>query len=140
MRSFVDMMDDTVWTENDIINRTETMIRQYFSSDAENILIRKTSAAIMGQYQLTPEEQQEIHNYAAICAQAQNAGRQAREDMRLLKQAMDYEKAQHILETYRTQTLETVRAEETINTAPADVVSLVGERERHRKGQAGHEH
>jgi hypothetical protein len=130
MHSFVDQMDDIIWTEVDIINRTETMIRKEFSCDAENILARKTSAAMMGQYTLDPLEYAEIQRYAIVCSEAQAAGKKAREDMSILMQTLDYEKANAILEAGREKSNEVAWAENIILNASPEVISLAGERAR----------
>jgi hypothetical protein len=133
MASFVNLMDDVVWTETDIINRTESMIRKEFSVDEENILTRKTSAAMMGQYALSFDESEEIQRYAAACAIAQYSGKLAREDMAFLQQALNYEAAQRLLErgwTYTPQQVADARALVTQMQADHMLMGLVGERER----------
>jgi len=135
MASFINLMADVIWTETDIVNRTESMIRKEFSVDEENILTRKTSAAMMGQYALSFDEQEEIQRYAAACAIAQYSGKMAREDMAILQKALDYEAAQRLLERGWTYTPEQVAAAVALTEqlrADHMLMGLVGERERHK--------
>lgn len=93
MSSFVNLMADDVWSDADITRRTEAMIRAEFSSEAEAILNRKVTGAMLGQYQMSPAEQAELGRYAIVSEQARQAGIAARADMALLRQALAVEAA-----------------------------------------------
>lgn len=93
MTSFVNLMANDVWSEADIVNRTEALIHAEVSRQAEQILNRKVTAAAIGQYVLTPDEQAEVVRYAALCNAAREAGLSARNDMLLLASAMAVETA-----------------------------------------------
>lgn len=90
--SFIDLMSNTIWSEADIVRRTEEIIHGQFSREAENIINRKVTGAMLKAYTPTAEEQAELMYYAAVCEQARLAGVQARADMALLYQIMDTER------------------------------------------------
>jgi ferritin-like metal-binding protein YciE len=94
MTSFINMMASDRWTEADIVNRTEAMIAAEFPPAQVAILNRIATAAAIGQYQMTAEEQSEINRYNEVCLAARAAGDAARVDMVLLAQTLDYEAAQ----------------------------------------------
>lgn len=96
--SFVNLMGKDLWSEADIVNRTETMIASEFPRDAVAILNRKTTGAVLGQYAMTVAEQAELERYAQICAAARQAGIDARADNVLLTQVLDMEVAQRRLD------------------------------------------
>jgi hypothetical protein len=91
--SFVDLMADHRWSEADIVNRTEAMVREYFTVASERILNRKMLGTSMG-YVLSPEEQVELAQFQAVVLGAQAEGLQARADMALLAAALEVEAAQ----------------------------------------------
>jgi len=91
-------MGKDLWSEADIVNRTETMIASEFPRDAAAILNRKTTGAVMGQYAMTVAEQAELEHYAQVCAAARQAGIDARADNVLLTQVLDMEVAQRRLD------------------------------------------
>lgn len=93
MSSFINLMADDIWSEADIIRRTEAMIRSEFSLEVETILNRKVSGMALGIYQPTVEEQIEIGRYQAAAQQAQAAGNAARADMALLHRVFVLESA-----------------------------------------------
>lgn len=95
--SFVNLMASDVWSEQDVINRMEAMIRSQYSSDEQSILNRKISGAMVGQYAMTADEQAEVAAYAGVCRTAQLEGRDARADMALLSQVLALEAAQVLL-------------------------------------------
>jgi hypothetical protein len=92
--SFVDLLANDVWSENDIITKTEAIIRSEFSQMAETILNRKVLGSVIGQYQLSNEEKQELDKYNKICEFAKIEGQKAREDMDLLNRVFPIEKAE----------------------------------------------
>lgn len=93
MTSFVSLHGTDVWSEHDIVRRTEAMIRSEFSAEAEAILNRKATGAALGQYALTADEQVELAAYMAASEAARQAGIAARADMAKLQAALDYEAA-----------------------------------------------
>lgn len=95
--SFVNLMGNDVWSEADIVNRTEAMIRSVFSDQVVAILNRKATGAALGQYTMTDDERAELARYAQACEDAHQAGNAARADMALLQRALDVEAAQRRL-------------------------------------------
>lgn len=130
------MMSDVRWSENDIINHTESIIRKEYSVDAENILNRKATAALLGQYELNEEEQNDIMRYAIVCGKSQEIGKHAREDMAFLARVLDLERAQNILNHSQKYTIEQISwATDLINTEGKDTALLyvIQERKRYRE-------
>lgn len=91
--SFVNLMANDIWSESDIILRTEAMVRSECSASREFILNRKVSGMVLGQYTMTPDEMLELSNFKALVEFAQQAGNEARADMALLLQTMELESA-----------------------------------------------
>ena len=89
--SFVNLMGNNVWSENDIVNKTEAMIRTEFSQFEETIINRKVVGSLTGQYALTPEEKAQVAKFNAIVVQAQKEGHAARKDMQLLNKVLAVE-------------------------------------------------
>lgn len=89
--SFIDLMACDVWSEADIVSRTEAMIAGEFSPQAVAILQRKVTAQMLGMYTMTTTEQAELARYAAVSTEAQAAGLQARADMALLAEVLAVE-------------------------------------------------
>jgi hypothetical protein len=89
--SFVDVMANDVWTAADIVRRTEAIVRSQFSAEDEQILNRKVTGQMLGQYTLTPDEQAELSAFAAATEAARLQGSAARADMALLAQALAVE-------------------------------------------------
>ena len=98
MSSFVNLMADDVWSETDIIRRTEAMIRSEFSLEVETILNRKVSGLALGTYQPTEEDLADMARYDQVAKDAQAAGVAARADMALLLQVFPLEVAQRRLD------------------------------------------
>lgn len=97
MSSFINLMADDVWSEADIINRTEAIIAAEFPPARHAILQRKVQGQGMGVYVLTEQEQQELQRYALVSAHAGSLADAARADMALLQAAFDAEAAQRRL-------------------------------------------
>jgi len=95
--SFIDLMGNTVWSEQDIINRTESMIRSEFSVQAETILNRKMIGEMTGTYKMSDKEKQELEFCRSVILNAQIAGEEARHDNELLKSVLEIEEACVIL-------------------------------------------
>ena len=98
MSSFVNLMADDVWSETDMIRRTEAMIRSEFSLELETILNRKVSGMALGTYQPTGRDLADIARYDDVAREAQAAGVAARADMALLLQVFPLEEAQRRLD------------------------------------------
>jgi len=93
MSSFINLMASDIWSETDIVRRTEAMIYSQFSREQESILNRKATGAALGQYTLTTEELADLQRYAQVTEDARQAGNAARADMALLLQVFDVEAA-----------------------------------------------
>lgn len=106
--SFVNLMANDVWSETDIVTRTEAMIASEFPPAAAAILNRKATGALLGQYALTPGEQAELGRYAAVCDAARAAGTSARADVALLIETLALEAAVHRLKLQEVTTQEGV--------------------------------
>lgn len=98
MNSFIDLMANDVWSEADIVRRTEAMIRSEFSAEAETILNRKVSGMVLGVYVPTTEEQAEMARYQTTVDAARVAGNASRADMALLLRVFPLEDAQRRLD------------------------------------------
>ena len=89
--SFVDLMGYDIWTEADILKRTESIVRSQFSLDEETILNRKFQGATLGQYVLTEADLNEMHRFKEIVSYSQQEGISARADMVLLTKVLQIE-------------------------------------------------
>ena len=135
--SFVDLMGNVVWTEADIINRTESLVRAEFPVQSELILNRKMQGVAAGVYTLTPDEQSEVERFQAVCFAAQQEGVAARLDMTLLNEVLMYEQCVARLEretvaeddpSYALDLAEREAAQEYIAATGQPVVDLAGQR------------
>lgn len=142
----IDLMADDLWSDVDITNRTESIIRMEFSVMEEQILNRKVTGQAMGLYQLTQEEQASLNRYIQICEVARLEGIKAREDMVLLRKILAVEKANRrlalpavepILDVSGTITneieleldrMERMEANTVINTASSETIEWVTRR------------
>ncbi len=95
--SFVNLIANDVWSETDIVRRTEALIRSEFSLEAETILNRKVLGITMGTYSASEAEQADLVRYAQVAEAAQLEGVVARTDMDLLSQVFILEQAQRRL-------------------------------------------
>lgn len=91
--SFINLMADDVWSEADIVNRTEAMVRSKFSAQEEVILNRKVLGASMN-FTLSPADQAEVGEFQATVLAAQFAGQEARADMALLNAVLAFERGE----------------------------------------------
>lgn len=138
MSSFVDLMGRAVWSEEDIVRRTEAMLRGEFSLEQELILNRKLKGVENGVYVLTPGEAQELAAFQAASFRAQTEGFYARYDMARLRLALDVEEAERRLAlpqvesvedpAYAQDVAERNAATAVISAATADTLLLVEER------------
>jgi hypothetical protein len=94
MTSFIDLMASHRWSDTDITNRTEAMLRSEFSAVEEQILNRDFTAALSGLAPMTPELQERAMAFKAAAENARLAGVQARADMALLEEVLALEAAQ----------------------------------------------
>lgn len=90
--SFVDLLSSDVWSEADIVRRTEALVRSEFSRDAETILVRKVQGVALG-VPLSAEDEAEVAAFRAVLLAAQAAGVEARADMVRLQAVLDHEAA-----------------------------------------------
>ena len=125
--SFIDLQGDVVWSEADITARTEALVHAEFSVQEETILNRKVTGTVLGQWQMTPQEQVDLLRYAAVCLQAKQAGVEARADNARLRQALAVEAAQRRLASgaVADPALTRDQAQAVVDAAPADVQALV---------------
>ncbi len=90
--SFIDLMKNDIWSDADIVNRTEAMISSEFPKASYDILMRKVQGVAFG-YTLTAHEQSELQRYQSVSYHAGAEAAAARADMDLLHRAMRYEEA-----------------------------------------------
>ena len=122
--SFVDLMANDVWSEADIIRRTEAMIRSEFPAEGETILNRKITGAALGQYVLSQAEMIEVGRYKAVAEAAQIEGAAARADMALLAQVLAYEAALRDLANPELPEDQRAEAQAVVDAAEPTVVDL----------------
>lgn len=91
--NFIDLMGNVVFTDGDITSRTEAIVRNAFSAEAETIMNRKVSGAGMGIYTLTQSDMLELQQFAAATQAAAAEGVAARTDNERLKAVLAYEQA-----------------------------------------------
>lgn len=89
--SFVNLLSNDVWSDADIINRTEAMIASEFPKARIDILTRKVQGQAMG-YVLTAQEQADLQTYQTVCYLAGTEADAARADAALLTAVMGYER------------------------------------------------
>lgn len=92
--SFIDMMANDFWSDADITNRTEAMVRAAMPLQDELVLNRKVQGAALGEYTLTAEDQADMTTLAQAGFAAQQEGAAARADMALLLRVFEVEKAE----------------------------------------------
>jgi hypothetical protein len=92
--SFINMLANDVWTEAEIVNRTEAMVRSRVSLADELVLNRKIEGARAGQYTLSLEDEAQMAELAAAGMEAQMAGIAARTDMLTLLEVFEVEAAE----------------------------------------------
>ena len=125
--SFIDLMSNDVWTEADIIRRTESMIRSEYSLEHETILNRKALGSTLGTYQLTEEDQYELMRYTAVAENARVECQKAIHDMNVLQQVFAYEEAEKVLSVMSLEDallfIETLRPEELVNEENGEILN-----------------
>lgn len=91
--SFINMLSNDIWTEQDITNRTEAMVRSVISVQDELVLNRKIQGAALNKCQLTQADTAQMELLAQAGYTAQQEGIAARADMALLLQVFEVESA-----------------------------------------------
>lgn len=124
MASFVDVMSNDIWTEADIVARTEAMIQAAVSAQEQAILSRKMIAFSMGRLIPTADEAALLERFERAAYDAQAAGVAAREDMALLAATMAYEAAAARLGDALLDPEQRAAAEAVIDEASEAVVEL----------------
>lgn len=89
--SFINCLGSDIWSEADIINRTEALIASEFPVNTVAILNRKVTASTIGAYALTDDEQADVARYDQVCTAAAIEGHAARADMTLLLEVLEIE-------------------------------------------------
>jgi hypothetical protein len=95
--SFVDLMASHVWSEADIVRRTEALAHAELTTEEEAILSRKVVSAMLGKWEMSASDLTTQAKFVAACVAAHQAGVDARADMHLLQSVLDVEAAQHRL-------------------------------------------
>ncbi|SEJ46812.1 hypothetical protein SAMN05216201_10992 [Pseudomonas linyingensis] len=90
--SCVDLLSNDVWSEADIVRRTEALVRSEVSAEAETILVRKLQGVALG-VPLSAEDEIEVEAFRAVVVAAQEEGVAARADMIKLQAVLDHEAA-----------------------------------------------
>lgn len=91
--SFINLLANDVWTEADMVRRTESMIRSEFSVEDEAILNRKAIGLALNTYQASQEELYQMQRYTAVAENARVELAAAMADMTLLKKVFQLEDA-----------------------------------------------
>lgn len=89
--SFINLLGSDVWSEADIVNRTEAELHSAVSKETELILSRKMIGFSLGRLVPSAQEAIDLTNYEIASYQAQQSGNVARADMALLQAAMNHE-------------------------------------------------
>lgn len=122
--SFIVVTDNDIWSDIDIVNRTEAMIASVISPAAVAILQRKVTAAAMGEYTLTLAEQMQLEQYKIACYHAGVVADSARKTMADLLVVMQHERGEIEFEKLTTeqQVIHALRTSplEPVNEVPAD--------------------
>lgn len=95
--SFVNLLGNDVWSEADIVRRTEAELHGQVSREDELILSRKMIGFSLNRLIPTAEEGAQLMVYEIAAYAAQQSGNEARADMALLQSAMGVEAAQRRL-------------------------------------------
>jgi hypothetical protein len=93
MSSFINLMVNDVWSDADITNRTEAMVRQHISVVEETILNRDITGTAFG-VPLSEERMAQVMHLKDILEEARQMGINARSDMALLNRVFVLEAAQ----------------------------------------------
>lgn len=91
--NLINLLGNTVWTDREIAEHTEALVHQVTPVMEEMVLNRKLTAAAMGQWVMTPDEQAELATYSQACMAAHAVGIEMRADNEKLKAVLSYEAA-----------------------------------------------
>lgn len=119
--SFINLLANDVWSDLDITNKTEAMIRAEFSVQAEMILNRKVVGNLTNSYELTEDDQAELARYKAVVEAARLEGIVARADMALLNKVFELEAADQRLKKPTVEPV--IENEVVVNQADVDADS-----------------
>ena len=95
--SFINLLANDVWSDADMLRRTESMIRSEFSQEAETILNRKAVGMALGTYTPSAEEIVEMGRYTTVVEAARVELQVAQADMVLLTSVFELEKADRVV-------------------------------------------
>ena len=95
--SFINLLANDIWSDADMLRRTESMIRSEFSQEAETILNRKAVGMALGTYTPSAEELAEMERYTEVVEAARVELRAAQADMALLLKVFELEKADRVV-------------------------------------------
>lgn len=116
--SFINLLANDVWSDADMLRRTESMIRSEFSQEAETILNRKAVGMALGTYTPSAEELIEMDRYTTVVEAARVELQAAQADMALLTQVFELEKADRVVKQMSLSealtVIESVKPEEVI--------------------------
>lgn len=126
----VDLMASHVWSEADIVRRTEAMAHAELTPEEEAILSRKVLSAMLGKWVMSEDDLATQARFVAACTAAHQAGIDARTDMWLLQSALDVEAAQQrllrqVIADSEQDVAERVAAQAVLNAAAAPTQALV---------------
>ena len=139
--SFIDLMANDVWSEGDINNRVQNLIRSRYTAEDE-----LKAARLSRKGDATPEEQSFVADVDAVIVSSIEAGRAARADMALLQEVFMVEAAMRrlalpviepVIDEEGTVTnqpeidadaAERTEAQATVEGASAEVTALVEQR------------
>jgi hypothetical protein len=133
MNSFIDLMANDIWSDQDVTTRTEAMVRSVMPLQDELVLNRKVQGAALGQYELTAQDQADMARLAQAGFEAQQMGIAARADMALLLQVLEVEAAIKRLdqpedEAYEADQAERAEAMAVVSGASEEVLRWVEQR------------
>lgn len=123
--SFIDMLGSVVWTDAEITNRTEAMVRSVMPLADELVLNRKVQGAALGQYTLSEADQADMARLAQAGYLAQQEGVAARHDMLVLHEVLLIEEAEKVLADPDASEDDKVKAQERVNAASEEVAGWV---------------
>lgn len=119
------MLGNDIWSEADIVAKTEAELHSVFSLENEQILSRKMIAFSLGRLIPSLQEQEDLMTYETAAYLAQVSGREARKDMAALLLAMEYEKARATLLKVDASEDEIAAARAIIDNASTETKDLV---------------
>lgn len=91
--NLINLLGNTVWSDREITEHTEALVHQVTPVLEEMVLNRKLTAAAMGQWVMTEQEQAELQAYSQACMMAHQVGIEMRADNEKLRAVITYETA-----------------------------------------------